>query len=98
MDVYMYQAALYCEDCGMGIQSDLATKGPMPDVLDADAYPQGPYDSHMQEFDSPCHCDDCGEFLEVGLTDDGREYVKDSIETNPKGPVTQIWADYYELT
>lgn len=94
METYIYCADIYCEDCGQAIKSDLSIKGPLPDVLDSDCYPQGPYEA--SEADSPQHCADCGEFLENPLTEDGNEYVKDYIKNAPGNPVTQIWADYYD--
>jgi hypothetical protein len=93
MDIYMFKGAFLCSDCTTTIRSMLMNQA----CNDSDEYPQGPYDSHTQESDSPCHCDCCQEFLEVGLTDDGREYVKDAIKNAPANPATQIWADYYEL-
>jgi len=94
MNIYMFKGAFLCAEC---VTDVCAHEYLNKDSEDSDVYPQGPYDSHFQESDSPCHCDSCGEFLEVGLTDDGREYVKDSIEKSPQNPATQIWADYYEM-
>lgn len=93
MNIYMFKGAFLCEACGKTVQSLLMNEA----CGDSDVYPQGPYDSHCQESDSPCHCDSCQEFLEVGLTDDGRKYVSDSIKDTPQNPAVQIWADYYEL-
>ena len=93
MDIYMFKGAFLCSECGAMVCSLLINKA----CEDSDTYPQGPYDSHFQESDSPCHCDSCQEFLEVGLTDDGREYVLDAIKNAPQNPATQIWADYYGM-
>ena len=93
MDIYMFKGAFLCSDCGVMAQSLLMNKA----SDDSDEYPQGPYNSHFQELDSPYHCDSCGDFLEVNLTDDGREYVRESIKQNPQGPVSKIWADYYNI-
>lgn len=84
MNVYVYQAALYCEDCGDEIRRDLDREGSAPEdpddecSYDSDDYPKGPYES--SEADCPHHCDACGVFLENPLTTEGIAYTRDRIE------------------
>lgn len=92
MNVYMYAADLWCEDCGAKIIDELTAEGNAPEdpedecSFDSDDFPKGPYPNGGGESDSPNHCaagSDCinavdgnGVFLENPLTDVGREYVK----------------------
>lgn len=55
-DVYMYQAALLCEDCGKRVMKELDELG-QEDTGDSEQYPQGPYGDGGGEADSPNHCD-----------------------------------------
>ena len=66
MNAYIYQADIYCEDCGRA----LCRTVPFPTDADAgneaswdsDDYPKGPYPDGGGESDSPYHCaagDDC---------------------------------------
>src|SRR5437870_2158559 len=63
MNVYVYQAALLCEDCGVKARLELtaAAKAPAdPDdegSYDSDDFPKGPYPGGGGEADSPQHCD-----------------------------------------
>lgn len=108
MDVYMYQAALLCEDCGRKIRKELDKAGKSPEdpnfeeSYESDDYPKGPYPDGGGESDSPQHCDECGVFLENALTDAGREYVEEMIaEHKKKGrhdpKLIQEWAEFYEI-
>lgn len=71
MNVYMYQADLYCEDCGEKIKKSLKhpvnpADDDMPDsmfdddmpdsMFDSDEYPKGPYPDGGGEADYPHHC------------------------------------------
>jgi hypothetical protein len=62
-DVYMYQAALHCEDCGEAIRADLRKSGKAPededdeDSYDSDDFPKGPFGAGGGEADSVQHCD-----------------------------------------
>ena len=93
MNVYVYQAALLCEDCGEATREQL-TEGqrragpPWPDwwldpndeqSYDSDDYPKGPYDDGGGESDTPGHCDQCSMFLENPLTTEGYDYVLDAV-------------------
>jgi hypothetical protein len=63
MNVYMYKAALYCEDCGKAIRQQLDRAEKTPDNVndessyDSDDYPKGPYPNGGGEADCPQHCD-----------------------------------------
>lgn len=99
MDVYMYQAALYCADCGESIKASLHTTAPeTPNnehSFDSDDYPKGPYPNGGGEADCPNHCDGCGTFLENPLTSNGVEYVKNEHKEYGS-EVTQEWLDFYD--
>jgi hypothetical protein len=64
-NVYMYQAALYCEDCGEAIRKKLEEQGEAPEdpddetSYDSSDFPAGPYPDGGGEADGPQHCD-CG--------------------------------------
>lgn len=77
MDVYIFQAAIYCKHCGEGIKHD---RHEYEGAEDSDAYPQGPYSNGGGEADCPQHCDSCGLFLENDLTPDGSAYTKQRWE------------------
>ena len=102
MLVYMYAAALYCEECGEAIRADL--KGSAPEDMDDDAsydsddFPKGPMEEG--ETDSPSHCEGCGLFLESELTEEGYKYMTDIVKASYEkharaGAVASEWKDYY---
>lgn len=72
MDVYVYQAALLCAECGEAVRREL---GDEPPVYDSDDYPAGPFADGGGESYVPEHCDRCGVFLENPLTEVGVVYV-----------------------
>ena len=98
MNVYAYQAALLCEDCGKDIRSNLDKQrvSSWEDLdescYDSDDYPKGPYSNGGGESDTPQHCDACNVFLENPLTTDGEEYVK--TEAHDKG-TPAVWLQFY---
>ncbi|MDX2116264.1 MAG: hypothetical protein SFZ24_11695 [Planctomycetota bacterium] len=108
MEVYVFQAALYCEDCGQAIADELIARG-VADPGDSDAFPQGPYPEGGGEADVPQHCDVAGHclnavrsgehavgaFLENPLTGDGRRYLAEAIATRPDSEVVRLWAEFY---
>jgi len=72
--MYVYNADLYCDDCGEGIAAHLFERG-AEDTGDSDAYPQSTIES---ESDSPNHCA-CGaechnrvDLTAYGLTEEDR--------------------------
>ena len=62
-DVYMFQGALYCEDCGQAIQKEIRKDGRAPEdeddegSYDSDDFPKGPFGDGGGEADSVHHCD-----------------------------------------
>jgi hypothetical protein len=101
MNVYMYQAALYCEECGQAVKTELDKQGKRPDseLYDSDEYPKGPFANGGGEADSPQHCDACGVFLDNSLTGDGVDYViaelKDHLATSSGDyDILYEWAEH----
>jgi hypothetical protein len=88
MDVYLFQAALLCADCGAAMQAACVPG------KDSDSYPQGPYPDGGGEADSPQHCDHCRAFLENPLTQEGYRYVLEQVRTHPS-TVTDGWLACY---
>jgi hypothetical protein len=108
MYAYVFQAALWCEECGAEIRQEIEEEGNCPKhpdnehTYDSDEYPKGPYGDGGGEADCPQHCDGCSTFLENPLTSDGYEYVKAALtEHNESGRgnanVLRKWANFYEL-
>ena len=110
MQAYVYNAALFCEECGtqqiQNLTEDRSELLSRPvDKEDSNEWPQGPYGDGGGESDTPNHCETCGVFLENPLTDDGNEYVRERYawERDTAHPsqsrmaieTTQLWANYY---
>lgn len=107
MRAYIYQADIFCEDCGKRIRQELDAPANVADEAsyDSDEYPKGPYPEGGGEADSPHHCasgPDCINAIYVGeskvgvplenpLTADGVQYVKDS-----EGEVADYWRKMYQ--
>jgi hypothetical protein len=104
-NVYVYRAALYCEECGDAIKVRLTDQAPEDasdeSSYDSDDYPKGPFDDGGGEADTPHHCDACGVFLENPLTGDGVEYVRETIEretiAGEVGKVALEWSAFYGI-
>lgn len=112
MDVYIYQAAFLCRDCGEALIKHLDASG-IIDTGDTDDYPQGPYPDGGGESDSAEFCDSMeycvnawtpkgwprkvGVFLENPLTTDGRKDIQERISKSPENPVSQMLADFYGM-
>lgn len=94
MDVYIYRADIYCEDCGERLcrerlpeiefprETNSRDTGFRPDdetTYDSDYYPKGPYPGGGGESDSPVHCGDCGVYIGAPLTQDGAKYVVETV-------------------
>ena len=62
MNVYIYAADVYCEDCGKEIRDCLIEEGKAPAdpddecSYDSDEFPKGPYPDGGGESDCPEHC------------------------------------------
>jgi hypothetical protein len=95
MNAYIYQAALWCAECGADMAHELERDG-HKDSGDSDDFPQGPYMNGGGEADCPQHCECCGEHLENPLTQEGGEYVRKALadETGDRD-VLRTWRDYY---
>lgn len=100
MDVYIYQASLYCKKCGDQLCEEL----PKPEGMDlsnrhtwdSDDYPKGPYPRGGGESDNPHHCDGCGKFLENDLTEEGEQYVLEKVNSGYGNPeVLETWKEFY---
>jgi hypothetical protein len=104
MDAYIYQAALYCAECGEQIRHSLRFQA--KEVIlrrdDSDSWPQGPYPDGGGEADYPQHCAECLVFLENPLTDDGARYVREAIDAHKETnrgmlPTLQEWSNFYDI-
>ena len=97
MEVFIYQAAMWCESCGFDIRTRLSL--PRDDIRrdDSNTFPQGPYTDGGGEADTPQHCDGCGTFLQNPLTGDGENYVREKLEAGEGNPeVLAEWRDFYD--
>ncbi len=99
MDVYMYQADLYCVDCISKIQESLAPNEIPGDenTYDSDEYPKGPYPDGGGESDHPAHCGGCGVFLENPLTSDGYNYVQELLQEAIRDNLAE-WMAFYSFS
>jgi len=95
MNVYVHDADLFCEMCGIRRKYQLTKRG-VEDSGDSNDFPQGPYPNGGGEADTPAHCGECGIFLENPLTKDGVEYVRERIEEPAQNAVTQLWHRFYQ--
>jgi hypothetical protein len=80
-NVYILQAALLCEDCGIAVTQTSVKPRHVNTAdessYDSDEWPKGPYGNGGGEADTPQHCDHCGTFLQNPLTPDGDTYVRE---------------------
>jgi len=95
MNVYIYQADVWCEDCAEAIKSRLASEGNVPEdpsdetTFDSDEYPKGPYDDGGGEADSPQHCGAGSECLNAVEFADGHK-----VGCFLENPLTSDGVDY----
>lgn len=109
MNVYIYAADIYCEDCGKAIQNRISHENPRPasEWRPAMEYPQGPYPDGGGESDSPQHCAEganCPNAIEL---DDGckvgawleneltEEGIKYIRRTKGTGKIAALWIKWY---
>ena len=108
---YIYQADVWCDECGKAIIEDLTSGGKAPDdpddqsSFDSDEFPKY-FDAESNEADSPQNCADgkCaggyGTFLRNPMTSDGYKYLKEMLdgrgETLPD--YAREWAEFYSFT
>ena len=99
MDVYIYQADLYCISCGEAIKTKIQKADPLhwsAAQTDSDSYPQGPYPNGGNESDCPNYCSRCGCFLENLLTSAGYDYVQEVLQDEiERKPILAEWFEYY---
>jgi hypothetical protein len=101
MDVYIFNADIYCEDCALPRMAKAEADGVSPFEGDSCLYPQGPHRDGGGEADSPQHCGGCAVFLENPLTEDGMDYVQDilsdphSMVMRGSYEVMKIWEQFY---
>ncbi len=92
MNVYIFNAELLCEGCGVAARQGLTP------AEDSNDYPQGPYANGGGEADCPQHCGHCHAFLGNPLTGEGVRYVRERLtEATGKADVLAEWAAFYEL-
>jgi len=103
MNAYIYQADIYCEECGALIRQELDEQGACPadptdeSTFDSDEYPKGPYADGGGEADCPQHCAACGVFLENSLTSEGVAYVKEAAIDPFRGQAAAEWLQFYGI-
>lgn len=107
MNVFIFCAALFCEDCGIKVKVETPKpKGYLEDnyfTWDSDDYPKGPFPDGGGKADCPQYCDNCEVFLENPLTDDGHTYVIDAVESFLTSDhwgdhnVIREWFNFYNL-
>lgn len=96
---YIYQADLWCDDCG----ADLCRELPTPEGYDpqnesswdSDDYPKY---ADPEATDTPQHCAngiECGDIIGDELTDEGHEYVREAWRENPDSPVVAEWITHF---
>lgn len=95
MQVFMFQAALWCEACARPAHVNESDES----SYDSDEWPKGPYADGGGEADTPQHCDGCGLFLENPLTADGLAYVAERLAEfrelhGAAEPLTETLADW----
>lgn len=100
MNAYVYQAALYCEECAHEIGMVCHVEHHKPkgtNLCDSECTPIGPYADGGGESDTPSHCDSCHVFLENPLTEYGEGWVQDALRYKDGDPeVMTEWRAFYD--
>lgn len=87
---YIYQADVYCDECGKAICDDIEANH--SDLVPADTWDQSSYDSddypksadlENEESDCPEHCAQCHICFENPLTSAGYKYVQERLNALP---------------
>ena len=91
MQVYIYNADVYCEECGESIKKGLGRDF----TGDSDDYPQGPTEQGYVDY--PAHCGGCGVFLENQLTEEGYDYLREMLEEENEhnAEIHAEWREFY---
>jgi hypothetical protein len=80
--VVIYRSDTYCPPCGEQIKKEHPRRRKFQRLhdsdFDSDEFPKGPMESDPA--DQPLHCGECKVDLEVELTAEGEEYVKELRE------------------
>lgn len=83
MDAYVYNAALWCDDCIAKLKSERVKPEHVDEEneasYDSDEWPKGPFADGGGEASCPQHCDGCGAFLENPLTSYGYNYTAEHV-------------------
>ncbi len=101
MNVFVFQADLLCEPCGIQKRERLVPPADPTDEssYDSSFFPKGPYPADAA--DSPQHCAVCEVFLENPLTDDGYAYTEEVINrpsaSDPDNFTSRVAAIYREF-
>ena len=89
---YIYQADVYCDDCGDAICARIRAVGNAPEdemetrSYDSDNFPK-PYAPKHEESDVAEHCGVCGQFLFNPLTSAGYRGIQEQLNrTGVTGP------------
>jgi len=93
MQVYVYQASLFCQDCALIVERDIGNPNAASDGKFYNRL-QGPYDNGGGEADIPQYCDRCFKFLENPLTREGENYVIDAAKAGDGG-CPKEWYECY---
>jgi len=79
MNAYIFEADIFCEDCGEAIRDNLTKEGQAPEdpedegSYDSDDFPKGPYPDGGGEADCPQHCGNHDRCLNVFILPNGRK-------------------------
>jgi len=102
MNVYMYQAALWCQDCGEALREALVEEGKAPQdpedesSYDSDDFPKGPFADGGGEADVPQHCDANEECINAITLFDGRKigaFLENDLTSDGEDYVKEAVAD-----
>jgi hypothetical protein len=110
--MYIYQADVWCDDCGRAIRSGLLLAGKAPENIedessyDSDDFPKGPY-SDNEESDTPQHCASGEDCPNHETLDDGRKVgmlfgslTSDGVEYVQQcedSPCVRLWREHFDL-
>jgi len=103
-EAFIFQAEIYCVDCGQAIRDRITKAGKAPATpddersYDSDQFPKGPFTDGGGESDTPANCAACHKFLHNPLTDAGVKYVLEYLKeyTDDKrgaGDALDEWAE-----
>jgi hypothetical protein len=111
MNVYVYAADLFCEDCGEAIRARIDKEGQGPNwpddetSYDSDEYPKGPYPSDESDYVGHCAAgEDCLNAIQlpdrkIGAWLENPLTVQGEENTREAiregGDVAELWAEYY---